>query len=210
MIEAPFFKNVKKNIQKKGDPLCCILFAPTFDKISESDILPRLQYLNSRAGVNIDFYCVGYMGHANKSDFPDMKELGVSKYKDDKEIPWSFSQSKFSEFVDEMEKSTSWKYSGGTELVILDSHANFSNTIVFKVDKMIKDGAIDNVNELLEALIQHSRKDIKTIEKFSLNGLGEKSSEILVESIMKLLPKGLKSLSGIWTKGKYYTINSIE
>ena len=210
MIEAPSFRKVKENIQEKGDPLCCILFAPMFDKISKSDILPRLQYLDNRAGINIDFYCVGYMGYANDYEFPDMKELGVSKYRDGGEIPWSFSQGKFSEFVDDMEGNTSWRYSGRTELVLLDNHADFSNTVVFKIDKMIKDGAIDNVNELLEALIQHSRKDKKTIEKFSLNGLGEKSSEILVEAIIELLPKGLKSLSGIWTKGKHYTIDSIE
>ncbi|MCK0115342.1 hypothetical protein [Gelidibacter sp. F63206] len=210
MIEAPSFRKVERHIHEKGDPICCILFAPTFDRICKSDIIPRFEYLDNRAGKNIDFYCVGYMGYANKTDFPDMKEIGVSKFKDSGEIPWSFSQRKFSEFVDEMEENTSWKYSGGTELIILDSNADFTNTVIFKVDKMLKDDAIDNVNELLEALIQHSRKDKKTLEKFSLGTLGKKSSDILVESIIELLPKGLKSMSGIWTKGKHYTIDSIK
>jgi len=210
MIEAPSFRKVEKRIKEKKDPICCILFSPTFDKISEKDIIPRFVYLDNRAGENIDFYCVGYMGYANKTEFPDMKEIGVSKFKDGGEIPWSFSQKKFSEFVDEMENNTSWRYSGGTELVILDSNADFSNTIIFKVDKMLKDEAIDNVNEILEALIQYSRKDKNTIERFSLDNLGKKSSDILVESIIELLPKGLKSMSEIWTKGKHYTIDSIE
>ena len=149
------------------------------------------------------------MGYGHISSFPDMKELGVSKYKGGTEIPWSFSQMKFAEFVDEMEASTSWRYSGGTELIVLDSKADFSNAIIFKIDDMVKDKAIINANQLLEALIQQSRKEEKTIENFSLKGIGVQSSQALVDSIIELLPKGLKSLSAIWTKGKHYTLDNI-
>ena len=116
---------------------------------------------------------------------------------------------KFAEFVDEMEDSTSWRYSGGTELIILDSKADFSNAIIFRIDDMVKDKAIINANQLLEALIQQSRKKEKTIENFSLKGLGEQSSQALVDSIIELLPNGLKSLRAIWTKGKHYTLDNI-
>jgi len=209
MIEAPSLEKVKRHIRETGNPICCILFAPSFDEIGLKQIIPRLAYLDNRTSEKIHFYCVGYMGYGHISTFPDMKELGVFKYSNGTEIPWSFSQMKFAEFVNEMEDLTSWRYSGGTELIVLDSKADFSNAIIFKIDDMIKDKAITNVNQLIETLIQQSRKEEKTIEDFSLNGLGEKSSQALVDSIIELLPNGLKSLSAIWTKGKHYTLDDI-
>ena len=75
---------------------------------------------------------------------------------------------------------------------------------------MIKDGAINNVNPLFEALIQHSRKNRKTIEKFSLNRIGNQTGQIFVDAIIELLPKGIQTMTKIWTKGKHYTLDSIE
>ena len=210
MLEAPSFERVKEHIQHVGNPLCCILLAPRFDTIGLKQVVPRLGYLDYRTGEKIHFYCVGYMGYAPKSEFPDMEDIGVAKYEDTTEIPWSFSQRKFAEFVDEMEESTSWRYSGGTELIILNSRADFSNAIIFKIDEMLKDEAIDNVNQLFEALIQQSRKEEKTIENFCLNSREKQSGQILVNSIIELLPNGIKALSAIWTKGKHYRLDDIS
>lgn len=210
MLQAPSLREVKEHIKKAGNPICCILFAPNFDKIGANEIIPRLGYLDYRTGEKIHFYCVGYMGYAHKSDYPDLKDLGEFKYKDRTVIPWSFSQRKFAEFVDELEKETSWKYSGGTELILLNSKADFSNAIIFKIDSMLRDGAIYNVNDLFEALIQQSREEDETIEKFSLGNIGKVSGQFVVKSIFDLLPSGLKSFPDIWIKGKHYSLLDIS
>jgi hypothetical protein len=211
MLEAPSVQKVIEHIILEENKLCCILFAPPFDNISTTQIIPRLGYLDHRTSKNIHFYLVGYYGYGTEDFYyPDGKSLGQTKYKDETEIPWYFSQTKFAEFIDEMEQHTSWKYSGGTELIILNEKADFENAIIFKIDSMLKDGALENVSQLFEGLIQHSRINRRTVEKFSIDGIGKQTAEAFVDALIELLPKGVKSLTKIWTKGKHYTLENIK
>jgi len=211
MLEAPSLKKVREHIEQEKNALCCIVFAPNFDSISIKQIIPRLGYLDYRTSKNVHFYLVGYYGYGGEEVYyPDGKSLGQSKYSDGVEIPWYFSQRKYAEFIDEMEEKTSWKYSGGTELIILNYKADFSNAIIFRVDNMLKDGAIDNVNTLFEMLIHHSRKNKRSLKKFSLNGIGNQAGIIFGDAIIELLPKSIQSMTKIWIKGKHYSLENIE
>jgi len=92
MIEVPSLETVERHIQESGNPICCILFAPSFDDFDIKQVFPRLAYWDSRTSEKIHFYCVGYLGYGHNSSFPDMKELGMSKHIGCTEIYWSFSQ----------------------------------------------------------------------------------------------------------------------
>ena len=209
MIEAPSLENVISHIRKTKNPICGILLAPKFNKIGMDEIISKFSYLEFRTSDRINFYCAGYGGYWNDELFPDMELLKPFKYKDGTSIPWAFSQTEFAKFVDELETKTSWRYSGGTELIILDENADFSNAIIFKIDRMIKDEVLANSSELFEALIQTSRKPNHSVTKFSLSAFGKQAGDVFIESLMELLPKGLKSLKGIWTKGQHYFVNDL-
>ena len=63
-------------------------------------------------------------------------------------IPWGFSQRKFADFVDEFERLTKWKYSGETDLILIEPNLDFADTVVYDVEAMQRDGAISNAASL--------------------------------------------------------------
>ncbi len=208
MIEAPSIKEVNEHREKNSTAICCILFAPKFSKVGYEEIIKRFGYLDSRTAEKLNIYCVGYGAYWN-NDFPDKEEIGIAKYENGTEIPWQFSQIQFANFVTEFTKETKWSYSGGTELIVLNSNADFSSCINFKIDEMIKDKVINFPGELLEALIKHSQSENNNVGKFSLNGVGKQSANVVVESIFEFLPKAFKTIKNIWEKGKHYTLIDI-
>ena len=210
MIEAPNLREVKKHMVQHPNAICCILFAPKFSQLGFEDIVLRFGYLDERTGEDIHFYCAGYGGYWNQSNVPDMVDIGVAKYQDGTRIPWAFSQILFAKFVDEMEAETTWRYSGGSEIIVLNPKEGFSNCIIFKLDTMIKDEIIDYPGQLFEALIQHARRKRQEIDKFSLKEIAKISGDEAVNSILALLPKPLENLWNIWKKGKHYTLVNIS
>ncbi|MFV8465380.1 hypothetical protein [Flavobacterium sp. LB1P62] len=206
MIEAPSLNAIKQHRQEHNNAICCILFAPKFSKLGYEDIIKRFGYLDSRTSERLHVYCAGYGAYWNDIYAPDKEEVGVVKYSNGVSFKWEFSQKLFALFIDELELETSWKYSGGTELILLNSDADFSNCIIFKIEEMIKDKVIDSANDILEALIQHSRSDTNSLGKFSLNGVGKQTAEEIVDSVVSCLPKPFESLLNIWKKGKHYTL----
>ena len=210
MVEAPSLKELREHKNQKPETLCCILIAPKFNEIAYSSFIKKFGYLDTRTGSNIDFYWAGYGAYWNNSIVPDMEEVGIGKYEGGIIIPWSFSQTLFANFVDELEEETSWKYSGGTEIIFLDPNLDFSTCIVLRVDEMIEDKIIKNPNELLEAIIQYSRTNSNNIKRFSLNGLKKAAGEEIINGILSALPKHFENLLNTWKKGRHYTILDIS
>lgn len=206
MIEAPSLESIKQHKNEHSNAICCILLAPKFSKLGYEDIIKRFGYLDSRTGEKLHIYCAGYGAYWNDSYAPDKEDVGIAKYNNGVSFKWEFSQNRFALFVDELEQVTSWKYSGGTELILLNSDADYSNCIIFKIEEMIKDKIIDSANEILEALIQHSRSETNSLSKFSLNGAGKQTADEIVDSVVSCLPKPFETLRNIWKKGKHYTL----
>lgn len=208
MIDAPSIKQVNEHREKNIDAICCILFAPKFSKLGYEEIIKRFGYLDTITAEKLNIYCVGYGAYWN-NDFPDKEDIGIAKYEKGIEIPWQFSQIQYGKFVNEFQNETKWSYSGGTELIVLNSNADFSSCINFKIDEMVKDKVINFPGELLEALKKHSQSKNNDVGKFSLNGVGNQSANVVVDSIFELLPKVFKSIRDIWVKGKHYTLVDI-
>lgn len=212
MIEAPSFESIKEHRQEHSNAICCILFAPKFSKLGYEEIVKRFGYLDRRTGDKLHIYCAGYGAYWNNEYAPDKEDVGIAKYNYDYEFEftWEFSQMRFADFVSELEKETSWTYSGETELIILNSQVDFSNCIILKLDEMIKDKVIDSPAEIFEALIQHSHSEKNSIGNFSLSGIGKQTADEIITSITSFLPKPLEGLLNIWTKGKHYTLVDVD
>lgn len=209
MVEAPNLTDVKNHKNKLPDAMGCIIIAPKFHKKGFDEILQRLEYLNLRSGENLHLYCAGYGAYWNETIVPDMENINQSKISNNHIIPWAFSQNLFAHFVNELESETNWTYSGGTEIIVLDKNLEFKNCIVFKIDEMIKDKIIESPNEIVEALIQQSRKN-KSNDELSLQGIGEVTLEEGIKSILSFLPKPLENIWNIWNKGKHYTLVDLK
>jgi hypothetical protein len=199
-------RNVRDHTRDLPDTICCILLAPPFTSVGKNDVIPRLGYLDSRTGKPVHFYCAGYGGYWHQSLVPDMKDIGEHTYRDGTKIPWAFSQTLFATFVNELEASTSWKYSGGADLLMLNQDVDFSQAIVFNIDKMVDDKAVDGASQLFEAIIQFSRQHAGGAYEFSDRKGVRLLGQITVDAILSYLPPPLKQL---WQTGRHYAIRNI-
>ncbi|MGG7035694.1 MAG: hypothetical protein ACI7YS_10965 [Flavobacterium sp.] len=207
MIEAPNLKNVSEHRKENPNVLAAILLAPKFSKRGFDDIIQRIEYLNMRSGKTLHFYCAGY--GAYQPDIADAEKLNVNVKYNPNRIPWTFSQIQFAKFVDDLETETKWTYSGNTEIIILENTDNFKNCIVLKIDEMIKDKIIDSANDIIEALIQYSRRE-NSIQKISLKEIDKITDDETIKGILSLLPKPFENLWNVWNKGKHYTLVDLE
>lgn len=182
-----------------------ILFAPPCTKVASERIVPRLGYLNARTAEHIHFFCAGYGGYGFAEG---AKPIGEVRYNDGVVIPWGFSQRKFAEFVNDMEATTSWKYSGEADLILVGPHLEFSDAIVYDIEAMLKDGAIDNPARLFEAIIAFARSrgvEASTYELSDKEGV-RTFGEAAAEAIIDVLPKPLQKL---WNRGVHYRVQNL-
>jgi hypothetical protein len=125
VLFAPSLKEVLEHVSNQPNAVCCILFAPLFSKIAKEGVMQRLGYLNSRSANDVHFYCAGYGAFWPSKFFPDIEELGEHQYEDGAVVSWQFSQKAFAKFVDEIERETTWRYGGETEMIVLNPEASF-------------------------------------------------------------------------------------
>lgn len=203
MIEAPDFNAVKMHKDSCPDALCCIVFAPEFHKLGYEGIIDRCEYLNARSKESIHFYCAGYGAYWNNDYAPDMKSVLESE-----EIPWSFSQRFFADFVDDMEQETKWRYGGGAELIVLNPDLDFSDCIIFNLDKMINDGVVLHAGELIELLIRHAR-DCKDLYLMSAKKCRQTIVHAAKEGLVNMLPSALKTSLKSLSQGRHYILKDI-
>ena len=180
--------------RKSSALLCVFLFARPESKQSEA-ILKNLAYLNERAGDWIDISCPGYTLIASENDRSDEPIATV----DNK--TWFFDVKAFTQFVEELETKSKWRYLGGVEILLINSkqkslNANvefdFLNAIHCKLDSMLDDGVVSTSNEFLEFLIQYCKEnDNQTTAGFVKKVGGKAVRYSLWMTLLSLLPKSI-------------------
>jgi hypothetical protein len=209
MLEAPTLDHVYAHRGRNEPAACCILLAPKFSKAVREEVIPRIGYLDHRSGKHVHFYCAGYGGYWRPEVVPDMEEIGSVKYVDTTMIPWAFSQNLFGQFVDELEKATTWRYAGEVELIVLGPKVDFTKALILNVPAMIEDKAIRSPAELFEGIIHYCRDaagDPKAYDFSDLQG-AKQLGKGAVEALLAALPKPVR---GIWEKGRHYAVRNIK
>lgn len=115
MLEAVTFQEMVNNIQEnkcKENIIGILITRPELDV--GADILKSLNYYHHLSGKNKDFYLPGY-GAYWYGKYPDGRVVTQING-----VDWSFSDSMFITFIDELESRSNWRYSGESELLILD------------------------------------------------------------------------------------------
>jgi hypothetical protein len=205
MYPAPSFEVMRRTLEEHRTDIIGILFAPPFTVVGAENLAKRLGYLDGRSGQHIHFFCAGYGGYGFADD---LEQIGEMRYDNGVVIPWGFSQRKFVSFVNELEGATSWKYSGESDLILADPELAFHDCVVFDIDAMLKDGAIDNPARLFEAVIWYARDKKGTI---STGGFSDKKGMGLLgntalEGILTAIPESLRNL---WKRGLHYRTRNL-
>ncbi len=140
-----FFLKLLSRKYGEDERIVCILFLdPCNDDLISGYLSHRFDYFNYRLGEQIDFFCPGY-SHIENS-----------------ETERSFSSRDFVDFIRQLEQLTSWRYSGGTNLLLLrysDCHLLFDSTYDLNLSKMMIDGYLTDYRGFLEDLIRSLKED---------------------------------------------------
>jgi len=205
MYPSPSFEVMRHTLTEHRTDIIGLLFAPPYTDVGKENLAPRLGYLDGRSGQHIHFFCAGYGGYGFADD---LVPVGEMRYENGVVIPWGFSQRKFVSFVDELEGATSWKYSGESDLILTYPDLAFDECVVFDIDAMVKDGAIDSPARLFEAIIEYAR-DLK--EKASAGGFSDRKGvgllgDAAMEGILTIIPEPLRKL---WKRGLHYRTRNL-
>jgi hypothetical protein len=205
MYPAPSIEVMRRTLAAHRTDIIGLLFAPPYTDVGKENLAPRLGYLDGRSGQHIHFFCAGYGGYAFADD---LQTIGELRYDNGVVIPWGFSQRKFLTFVNELEDATSWKYSGESDLILADPDLAFDDCIVFDIETMVKDGAIDSPARLFEAIIKYARDKKETA---SAGGFSDRKGvgllgDAAMEGILTMIPSPLRKL---WKRGLHYRTRNL-
>ncbi len=202
-----------------------ILLARPEQEIAAKEIVPSLEYFHHRSGDHITFYCAGFGQYwpslkdmnSEEESFSEEYEFILDEYRrltldrievTDRPYPWYFSPKSFSEFVDDLENSSSWRYSGEVELLLLNAtneyerisfELDFRKVISINLNTANKIGAIESVQQLFEDIFRIAREKktgthIDSIsDKLGAQSFLKGASDTLVEMVPKGILKKIKA-----------------
>lgn len=162
------------------------------------DIIQEFEYIHYNSGKYCSIYAIGY-----SNDF-DMQ--GNRHYKKVSEIlncDWYFSSKAFVEFKNYLENRIKWKYSGETEILVLQNNPgkreslNFTNYVAIDVNKGLKEGYIDSFERFMESLVRSAKSSVTAKEVISEIRKSRVSvKEIITEAIedSKKIPNPAKQI----------------
>jgi hypothetical protein len=161
--------------------LLLLLFGMPESETVKKELVPRAKYWHHRSGVDSDLAAFGFS--AQSSNDP--------------------GGSRFAEVLSEFESQLDWKYSGGTDLIVLNTRYDyglrtlefdFSSAVSLTVETAIKAGAIDDVSMFIESLLhfarEHKRGDLSW--GFSDHMGIDKAKSALWNLVVSILPEALR------------------
>ena len=134
-------------------PIALIFGRPTC-KVFKEELLPDRKYYDLRSGTNIEVF---YMGYAD----PDAEYVAVGTFDDN-----DFSDQSFESAVRDFEGRTTWKYSGETDVILLNSffspqrkvRLDFSNVFAIQLEAAIDSKLIRSGRTFIEDVMRQSRE----------------------------------------------------
>lgn len=188
-------KEIKKNSEKYGitDDVVAILITRP-DLASGKDILNSLEYYHFRTGHSINFYLPGYGAYWTEEEYPDGKVVTEIAG-----VKWSFSNQRFVEFIEDMEKYSKWRYSGESDLIfaeVKNGRLSYERAMEFHLDNMLRDKAIISVNQFFEKIVRIGQ------EGRSMNQIGnklgiDKGKQVVFDALLEKMPMYVEAIGAI-------------
>lgn len=145
----------------------------------KNNILSKINQFHHRSNHNIDFYFPGYGAYWYGCFGQEETVCNVDGVK------WLYSDELYCKFIDDLESQSRWRYSGETELILINfknGEFDFSEMLVFWLDKMVNDQVIYSPSNFFETVFRLF-KDKKTVynasDLLALNGVANSIFEII-------------------------------
>ena len=103
-------------------------------------------------------------------DFTKAKDRSFRKVDANMENDWFFSAKAFNDFKEKLQNRIGWKYSGETEVLVLQNNPgqrnvlNFQNYVAIDVNKGIREGYLDSFQNFMESLVRSSKSKVTARE----------------------------------------------
>ena len=204
MLEAIIYDSMLKNIEEhkiEQDTIGILLTRPTSK--AGKDIVETLPYYHHRSGKSINFYLHGY-GAYWYDVYPDKENVTMIG-----DVQWSFSNQKYVEFIEALEEHSKWKYSGESELLLIEytnGKLDYSNVLRFHLDEMLRDEAIPSINVFFENIFRYASQQKSLTQLSDITGL-KTVGQVTMDCILGELPK---LFSGALKKGRHYLTYNFE
>ena len=162
------------------------------------DIIREFEYIHYNSSKYCSIYAVGY-----SNDFQKQSDTHYRKIYEILNSDWYFSSKAFVEFKDNLEKRIKWKYSGETEILVLQNNPgkhdplNFTNYIAIDVNKGLKEGYIDSFQRFMESLVRSAKSSVTAKEAmFEIRKSRVSVKEIILGAIddSKKIPNPAKKI----------------
>lgn len=167
--------------QIENQEIVVFLFVKPNDQAA-LDIIKEFEYIHYNSDKYCSVYAIGYTDNFAKKNDRHYKKIDYILDSD-----WYFSNKAFVDFKNTLEDRIGWKYSGETEILILQNNPgkrdplNFRNYVAIDVNKGIREGYIDSFQMFMEALIRSSKSKVST--KGVISDL--RQGRISIKSIIK-------------------------
>jgi len=203
---AKMFENRKAKGLGNDVVLVGLLFARPSDDFATKNIIPELDYFDSRSGESMDFFCVGYSKKETPFSSPAIKVKGQQ---------WWFHNDSFNKFRAQIMRESNWKYSGETELLLANAKSSSSKTFIdyssaipCRLEDMQNDKAFKNIKSFFEDIFTYAEEP-GSDPAFDLSDLFGK--DILIGAakagVLKLL---LRSLAPEYYKARHFVLADLS
>ena len=204
MLEAITYQAMLEDISRNNileDTIGILITRPELEV--GKDILSSLNYYHHASGKNVNFYLPGYGAYWHGT-YPDGRV--VTKING---VDWSFSDSIFVQFVGELQAHSSWRYSGESELLMLEYKngvLRFEKVMRFYLENMLRDNLIHSTSSFFQQLLTACGQDK------SPGGLSDRLAQagaiqVTKNALMDRLPNEIK---GLLLRGKYLCVQDFS
>lgn len=157
MLEAITYQQMLqaiKNSKIQEDIIGILITRPDLE-VGKS-ILGSINYYHHATGNNLNFYLPGYGAY------------WYGKYSDGKEVcqidgvTWSYSDKMFVEFINDLQKYSTWTYSGESELLLIEYREGrlyYDEMIRFYLENMMRDNVIFSIPAFFQQLFRICKKN---------------------------------------------------
>lgn len=200
MLEEIAYNVRNKNIM--NDTIGILVTRP--DLPTGKEILNSLEYFHFRTGKTINFYLPGYGAYWPRTEYSDRKEVVEIDG-----VKWFFSNEKFVQYIEDLEKYSKWEYSGESELLLIElkeGKLSYKCMLQFYLDNMIRDGVIVSIHQFFEKVMRicsqtNSAKQIS-------NAMGiDKAKQIMMDKLLEKLPADMGIIFG---QERYFCVRNLE
>ena len=168
------------------------------------DILHSLEYFHFRTGKSINIYMPGYGAYWPETDYPDQREVVEING-----VKWYFSNEKFVQFIEDLEKYSKWEYSGESEFLLIelkDGRISYQCILQFYLDNMLRDGAIISIHQFFEKIMRVCN-ETSVVNRISNIMCIEKAKQITMDKLLEKMPS---DMGRIFKQEKYFCVRNRE